>query len=156
MGKKISVNIDRFIHTYNSSIPESLFVQLLNAQFRGILTYELEESVIARIETKEAKRLEQELRFNACVDRNNRGFELEKYGDVDGAISIYEENIADGYPATHSFDRLMVLYRKAKNYKNEIRVIKKAIIVFKSDAQLIEKYTKRLGKAELLLHKSKL
>ena len=35
-----------------------------------------------------------------------------------------------GYPATHSYQRLMTLYRKSKEYSKEIKVIKKAISVF--------------------------
>lgn len=66
-----------------------------------------------------------------CAASNNRGIELEKAGRIDEAICEYEANIAgDCYPACHSFDRLMVLYRKRKEYANEIRVIKKAIEVF--------------------------
>ena len=66
-----------------------------------------------------------------CAASNNRGIELEKSGRIDEAIRVYEANIAgDCYPACHSFDRLMVLYRKRKDYTNEIRVITKAIEIF--------------------------
>lgn len=70
----------------------------------------------------------------ACANSNNRGIELEKAGRVADAIQVYEANIAgDCYPACHSFDRLMVLYRKQKDYANEIRVIGKAIEVFSKE-----------------------
>lgn len=65
--------------------------------------------------------------------RNNEGTAYEKAGREDEAIAIYEENIADGYPALHSFDRLMIIYRRRKDYYNEIRVIKKAIDVFSAE-----------------------
>lgn len=68
-----------------------------------------------------------------CADLNNRGIEYEKRGDVDHAISVYEENISMGYAATHSYDRLMIIYRKRKDYGNEIRVISKAIKVFSEE-----------------------
>ena len=44
----------------------------------------------------------------------------------------------------------MILYRKRKDYANEIRVIKKAIKIFK-----MPKYEERLKKASELLTKSK-
>ncbi len=66
-----------------------------------------------------------------CAASNNSGIELEKSDRIDEAIRVYEANIAgDCYPACHSFDRLMVLYRKRKDFTNEIRVITKAIEIF--------------------------
>lgn len=59
---------------------------------------------------------------------NNQGIELEKMGNTDEAISVYETNLE--YPATHSFERLMVLYHKRDDINNEIRVIQKAIEIF--------------------------
>lgn len=70
----------------------------------------------------------------ACATSNNLGIKLEKEGRIAEAIQVYEANIAgDCYPATHSFDRLMILYRKQKDYASEIRVIKKAIEVFSKE-----------------------
>lgn len=65
--------------------------------------------------------------------RNNEGMDYEKKGSVNEAIAIYEENIADGYPALHAFDRLMKIYRRLKDYRNEIRVIERAIEVFAAE-----------------------
>lgn len=67
--------------------------------------------------------------------RNNEGTAYEKLGRVDEAIAIYEENIADGYPALHAFDRLMKIYRRRKDYQNEVRVIGRAIEVFFAENQ---------------------
>lgn len=70
-------------------------------------------------------------KLNQCASLNNQGIELEKVGLIDEAIKVYEDNIeGDCYPATHSFERLMVLYRRRKDYANEIRVIEKAVSVF--------------------------
>lgn len=76
---------------------------------------------------------------------------LEKTGDIEGAIRVYEENIAGDkpYPAYHSFNRLMILYRKQKNYKDEMRVIEKAIKTFPD----FVKYRDRLEKTKVLLSK---
>lgn len=58
------------------------------------------------------------------------GIDLEKEGMIDEAISVYEKAITPRLPATHPYNRLMILYRKKKDYENEIRVIKIAISVF--------------------------
>lgn len=91
-----------------------------------------------------------------CAASNNRGVELEKNGLVDDAIREYEANIVgDCYPACHSFDRLMVLYRKRKDYANEIRVIKKAIEVFnKENYRRAEMAAKENPKKEKAIRKA--
>ena len=56
--------------------------------------------------------------------------DLEKEGMINEAIAVYEKAIIPQLPATHPYDRLMILYRKKKDYYNEIRIIKIAISVF--------------------------
>lgn len=85
-----------------------------------------------------------------CATLNNNGIELEKSGLINEAISVYERNISGNcYPATHSFERLMIFYRKRKDFDNEIRVIQKAIYIFQKENErraskaIIENPTKR-------------
>lgn len=61
---------------------------------------------------------------------NNQGIQLEKNNRIEDAIKVYEDNIKLEYPATHSYERLMILYRKRKEYDKEIKVIERAIDVF--------------------------
>jgi len=90
---------------------------------------------------------QKEKRLHDCASRNNKGIALEKEGKIDRAIKVYESNIVEGcYPARHSFDRLMILYRKQNDYDNEIRVINRAIEVFEHES----KYRDRLEKAQKL------
>lgn len=79
-----------------------------------------------------------------CVNRNNKGIEYEKAGKVKLAIKQYEANILDGYPAHHSYKRLMVIYRKQKDLENEIRVIRRALEVFPD----FPEYQNRLDKLQ--------
>ena len=58
------------------------------------------------------------------------GIGLEKEGMVDEAISVYEKSIMPKLPTKHPYERLAILYRKRKDYKNEIRVLETAIEVF--------------------------
>jgi tetratricopeptide (TPR) repeat protein len=96
---------------------------------------------------KEGKRKEELLMRTSKL--NSRGAALEKEGRIDEAIQVYEKNIEGEYPACNSYDRLMILYRKRKQYEDEIRVINKAINVF-SDAKhfdIVDKYISRLDRA---------
>ena len=60
----------------------------------------------------------------------NIGIDLEKEGMIDEAIKVYEKSIIPKLPMKHPYERLAILYRKKKDYENEIRVIKIAIEVF--------------------------
>jgi tetratricopeptide (TPR) repeat protein len=57
------------------------------------------------------------------VDLNNQGIAHEKRGDLESAVLCYEENSKLRYPASHSYDRLMVVYRRLGKVDEEIRVI---------------------------------
>jgi hypothetical protein len=74
---------------------------------------------------------------------NQSGAEAEANGDIERAITLYEKNIkrkmADSFP----FDRLLVIYRKQKRYKDELRVINRGIEVFTGQ---VEKEQQRMLK----------
>lgn len=100
---------------------------------------------VADYEEAEAYKAEAERRerlLYTTAELNNKGLELEKRGEVPAAIATYEECIKLRYPAFHAYWRLCVLYRKAKDKENELRVIRVALDVFSDD----EKFTARLNK----------
>lgn len=68
--------------------------------------------------------------MSKVADLNNKGIALEKEGRINEAIEAYEENISLKNPARHSYERLMILYRRRKEYDNELRVINVALDVF--------------------------
>jgi tetratricopeptide (TPR) repeat protein len=76
------------------------------------------------------------------AELNNRGIYFERAREVELAISCYEENVKLRQPATHAYERLMVLYKRSKKFEDEIRIIRIAIDIFDND-----KYRKRLEKA---------
>lgn len=86
-----------------------------------------------------------------CAKLNNRGISYEKAGKIKAAINTYERNIESDYPAHHSFKRLMILYRKNKDYDNEIRVIERALEVFPEETDYAERY----DKVKVLIQKQK-
>jgi tetratricopeptide (TPR) repeat protein len=71
-----------------------------------------------------------EHRFSKQVGLNTSGKENEKNGEVEIAIKKYEKNISEGFVGNHPYDRLAVIYRKTKDYDNELRVLNRAIEVF--------------------------
>lgn len=97
------------------------------------------------------------------VDRNLEGKKLEKIGEVDRAIEFYEENVKDEFEGNFPYDRLAIIYRKRKQYKDEIRVLNKAISTFEKESitskrqdiqPKLVKFRERLGKAKELEQKS--
>ena len=68
--------------------------------------------------------------FDRQVKRNLKGIELEKSGEVDKAIKLYELNIAEDFIGSHPYNRLAIIYSKRKQVNDEIRVLDKAIKVF--------------------------
>ena len=60
--------------------------------------------------------------IQVMVDRNLRGIEFEKGGDVEEAISLYESNVADWFSGNHPYDRLRVIYTRQGQILDAIRV----------------------------------
>ena len=96
--------------------------------------------------------------FSKLVNRNIKGIKYEKEGKVDLAIKLYEKNIAENFEGNHPYDRLAIIYRKRKDYQNEVRVLNKAIDVFsnllftspRSDIKpKLEKFKRRLEKSKI-------
>jgi hypothetical protein len=77
----------------------------------------------------------------ATADRNAEAREAESNEDIETAIRLYEQNIKEGYPDPYAFDRLMILYRKQKQYRDELRVINRGIKVF---TELNERHRKQM------------
>lgn len=129
-------------------LPESIF--FADADSNGFISIDAKQ--IIGMEKKLNTEVAKEKCLRECADRNNRGKELEKEGKTHEAVKLYEENIKPGcYPATHSFDRLLIYYRQSKEYEHELRVCKRAISVFPA----LSKYKNRLGKILSLLDNNK-
>lgn len=150
------VKIDKSsLEKYKTAIPHHIRIDYLKSHLNNgesqwcyFVNQEEYNQIIKNYETQQ--RNEQAL-FK-CAELNNKGMAYEKSGDINLAIETYEENIKGDYPALHSYDRLMILYRKRKDYQNEIRVIDAALKVFKRE-QDQEKYKQRKEKALVLLMK---
>ena len=73
--------------------------------------------------------------------------EMEKT-NVQKAIKEYERYVEAKQPKDAPYKRLCVLYRKANDYDNEVRVIKTAIDVFADNDKKRSYFEKRLAKLE--------
>lgn len=113
----------------------------------GELEYRLNHLEKSRFETLKQKQEKEfkEIAQQEVLNENSRliklGIDLEKEGMINEAIAVYEKAIIPQLPATHPYDRLMILYRKKKDYDNEIRIIKIAISVFMKENE------RRVGRA---------
>ena len=93
---------------------------------------------------------------------NLKGMEYEKDKNIEKAIEHYEKSINYNFSGSHPYNRLAILYRKNKDYDNEIRVLRKAIEIYEviekvaqNESQNIklDKFRERLDKAILLKEK---
>lgn len=135
---------------YSNYLKDELFTDYLLAPSDNSLIKISEQQFEAILKEKnDSEKLSRTL--SETANNNNIGIAFEKSGDIDSAIEAYERNLDIAYPALHSYERLMVLYRKEKRYDDEIRVIEKAINDFpiKSHKTYIDKWKDRLTKAKL-------
>lgn len=94
-------------------------------------------------------------RFEIQVNRNIKGIDLEKSGQLDKAITLYEENVREGFEGSHPYNRLAIIYKKQGRLNEEIRILDIAVTVFteiaikgRSDGELkLKKFKERLEKA---------
>lgn len=154
---EVQITIDRLMKKYFSVMPEDMFFSLSKRQLNGENKIRFSQFYIDKLEERLAIIKAEKKKLNQCAARNDKGKEYEKAGKIKQAIATYEKNIEGNcYPACHAFDRLMIIYRKQKEYDNEIRVIERAVdILCPLYPDLRDKYQKRLEKAKELQLKEK-
>ena len=59
--------------------------------------------------------------FEVFAQRRTQATALEKAGNIDGAIELYEASVADRCYISHPYERLRVLYSKRRQYDEAIR-----------------------------------
>jgi len=83
--------------------------------------------------------------------RNQEAVNAEETGDIEKATRIYEQNIREDYADKFSFERLMVIYRKQKEYADELRVINRGVEVFQQhlEQHVTHSLSRRIGEEKL-------
>lgn len=101
-----------------------------------------------------------ETKFDRQVERNLKGIEYEKSGQIDKAIGLYEENVMESFDGSHPYTRLAIIYRRRNQIDNEIRVLRKAVFVYEKQykegincSEDLQRFKKRLDKARELKKK---
>lgn len=132
-------------------IPFSTMMKVWDAKDNGKFYINVSEKSLASWRKKyEVYNHKFNILLPRCVEYNNLGISYEKQGSIKAAIDVYEKNILpDSYPEHHAYDRLLVIYRRQKDYTNEERVCKLAISTFPKEM----KYKERLKKVEQLINK---
>lgn len=78
---------------------------------------------------------------------------LEKAGNLQEAVSLYEEVLKHLPANVEALNRLMIIYRKQKEYRKELAIIKKAIKNY--EAQIIQRQKASMEKHRSVLALSK-
>ncbi|KAF5072837.1 hypothetical protein DSECCO2_197250 [anaerobic digester metagenome] len=134
---EVKIPVEGFFDKYKSIIPDynDVFEKSRSAYWRGYNNFIIKKYVLSDMDELRRDRESRDHALRRTAQLNNEGMKCEKDGDIDSAIRIYEENIKFEYPASHSYDRLMILYRKRKDYDSEIRVINAAISAYNKDSK---------------------
>lgn len=132
INDNISIGIESFSKKYNTVYNDDydLKNKVISLILRGDKFITISKSKLAELDSKLKNKTERYDLLSSTAALNNQGIKEEKALNYDKAIELYEENIKGRYPATHSYERLMILYHKRKDYINEIRVTEIALNVF--------------------------
>jgi hypothetical protein len=65
-----------------------------------------------------------DLLIQSIIKRNEQARQLEREGQVDEAIRLYEMSVTDLFWGSFPYDRLRILYTRLKRYDDAIRVLK--------------------------------
>ena len=150
----VRVEIKPFLDEYKGYMTWDLFFDMLEKEFNEQY-YSIPQGEYDKILAEKAKMDKFNESLFKATDLNNEGIALEKEGKIDEAIAVYEQNIGkDVYQTHHPYYRLAVLYRKRKDYDNEIRVIEIAIKYLCNGNADIDGYGQRKAKALELKRKS--
>lgn len=126
-------DIVEFRQMYGMLLPESLKDDFFDLTIGKKQLVYVDETLLATLRDAKEIRDAEEALLGRTVDRNSKGIIAERSGDIDTAIKLYEENIADGYPATHSYSRLAIIYRKLERFEDELRILDRTIDVYSKE-----------------------
>ncbi len=85
-----------------------------------------------------------------------QGAAAEAEGDTKRAVELYESSIKKGIADPFPFDRLLVIYRRQRKFKDELRVILRGIEVFNQRLEEQQRYLlKRTKNAGVMKRLSK-
>ena len=143
-SNKVRFSCDEYFTKYMKVLSHTEFSAYSKRSLAGFSFIDIDKAQVEELDRRQEKRAQEDALLAETAELNNKGTALEKEGRIDDAIEVYERNIALGYKATHSFDRLVILYHKRKDTENEKRVVFRAREVFCDNTM----YDKRLSRIE--------
>ena len=91
---------------------------------------------------------------DVLVERNLKGAELEKNGQEESAIALYEADISGRFDGSHPYNRLRIIYKNRRDYVNAIRVCEAYINNGGTDRKLCESFRAEIAKLHTKLFKA--
>jgi hypothetical protein len=76
---------------------------------------------------------DERLTLEAQTRRNLDGMELEQAGQIEEAIALYEQNVAEGFTGDWPYGRLVSIFERRGAYDEAERVLRRAIEVTRTD-----------------------
>lgn len=145
-------------YSFGIYVPKDLMYRLFNIRMDAIkkgmdmkdIDIEIPDNTIGVIEENRQTDLEHERLYHTISQYRLDGMDIEKT-DIDKAIECYKKSIELGegtnmfYAYAHSYKRIIVLFHKTKNYKDEIMYCSKFLEHDLSDSERL-KYSERLSK----------
>lgn len=138
----VLVNTEDILTKYKAYCPISIFTDAMIMDDQGYVGFYIDKSVYEDMVAEFERYEKLDNGLSQICALNNQGTQFEKENRIDEAVAIYEKAIQIDYPASYPYDRLMVIYRRRKDYANEARVIKAAISMCE---KVISEHPERIG-----------
>lgn len=138
----VLVNTADILTKYKACCPISIFTDAMIMDDQGYVGFYIDKSVYEDMVAEFERYEKLDNGLSQICALNNQGAQFEKENRIDEAVAIYEKAIQIDYPASYPYDRLMVIYRRRKDYANEARVIKAAISMCE---KVISEHPERIG-----------
>lgn len=160
----MKVDVREFLNKYRTMeyrhgiyIPEDIYIRCSQKELDLLLKdksnpyIELPDNIDKVIEANKRKDEQEEALYNEISSYRLNGMDKEERGLINEAIEEYALSIEIGeqtnmfHAYAHSYERIIILLHKLKDYENEISYISQYLKHNLSDRD-IEKYRKRLEK----------
>lgn len=154
----MKVVVKDFLNKYASAqykhgiyIPEDILLKCMALEFKSSSKIvELPDNIFEVIEANKKDAENKDALYEEISSHRLTGYEKEK-DDIEGAILEFAKSIEIGetttmfYAYAHSYERIIILLHKIKDYQREMRYISQYLTHDISDKQK-DKYQKRLEK----------
>ena len=151
-SEEFNLKIDEFLKEVENLISKGFSREETESKLKhyiDLIDVEWEKEL--KIE-KEKESLERKI-----MENNFNGRKLEREGKIDEAIELYEDSLKQGFIGDFPYHRLAIIYRKRKDYDNEIRVCEKYINIAKErwgDSAKVVDFEYRMKRAIELKNKN--